>query len=61
VPAIIYLVYFLDLLAPTGIWWSIHLWLGSVAIAGITGWLLSYLALPPAGPEAVAEPPPAWR
>jgi hypothetical protein len=52
VPAIFYLVYFLDLLATTGIWWSVHLWMGSVAVAGITGWLLSYVALPPAMPPA---------
>jgi hypothetical protein len=51
VPAIFYLVYFLSLLATTGIWWSIHLWLGSVAVAGITGWLLSYVAVPPAIPR----------
>ncbi|MEA2591213.1 MAG: hypothetical protein QOD62_1044 [Actinomycetota bacterium] len=51
VPAIFYLVYFLSLLATTGIWWSIHLWLGSVAVAGITGWLLSYVAVPPAMPR----------
>ena len=59
-PAIFYLVYFLSLLATTGIWWSIHLWLGSVAVAGITGWLLSYVALPPAMPGAT-PPPAAWR
>jgi hypothetical protein len=49
VPAVFYLVYFLTLVATTGIWWSIHLWLGSVVLAGITGWLLSYLAVPPSG------------
>jgi len=46
-PAIFYLLYFLTLIATTGIWWSIHLWLGSVATAGITGYLLSYVAMPP--------------
>jgi len=60
VPVVFYLVYFLGLLATTGIWWSIHLWLGSVALAGITGWLLSYVALPPAMPGA-GPPPAAWR
>jgi hypothetical protein len=48
-PVVFYLVYFLALVATTGIWWSIHLWLGSVAVAGITGWLLSYVAIPPLG------------
>jgi hypothetical protein len=61
VPAVFYLVYFLSLLATTGIWWSLHLWLGSVTVAGITGWLLSYVALPPATPGDGAAPPAAWR
>src|SRR5713226_1634395 len=33
--------------APGGIVWSIHLWAGSIAIAGVTAWLLSYVAVPP--------------
>jgi hypothetical protein len=28
--------------------WSIHLIIGSVAVCAICGWLLSYVALPPA-------------
>ena len=47
VPVAFYLIYFLTLVATTGIWWSIHLSLGSVVLAGITGWLLSYVAIPP--------------
>jgi hypothetical protein len=61
VPVAVYLVYFLSLLATTGIWWSVHLWLGSVALAGITGWLLSYVALPPAVPGDGPAPRSAWR
>jgi hypothetical protein len=61
VPVVFYLVYFLSLLATTGIWWSVHLWLGSVAVAGITGWLLSYVALPPAMPGDSPAPLSAWR
>lgn len=60
VPATFYVLYFLALIATAGIWWSIHLWLGSVAIAAITGWLVSYVALPPAAPAQPA-PPPAWQ
>jgi len=33
--------------ATRGIGWSPHLWLGVVVFAGIIGWLLSYLLLPP--------------
>jgi hypothetical protein len=49
VPVVFYLLYYLTLEATTGIWWSIHLWLGSVVLAGIAGWLLSYVAVPPLG------------
>ena len=62
VPVIFYLLYFLTLIATTGIWWSIHLWLGSVVIAGIAGWLLSYVAAPPAPGAARGDVElPAWR
>lgn len=47
VPIILYIVYFLALLATSGIVWSIHLSIGSIIVAGITGWLLSYLVVPP--------------
>src|SRR5262249_3420819 len=50
VPCALYLLYFLALELTGGIWWSIHLWLGSAVIAGILGVLLSLLVLPPAVP-----------
>ena len=46
VPAFFYLCYFLNLQLTRGIQWSIHLWLGSVFMAGITGLLLSFLMVP---------------
>jgi hypothetical protein len=55
VPAMFYLLYFLTLIVTTGIWWSIHLWLGSVVIAGIAGWLLSYVAAPPVAGDAPGQ------
>ncbi len=54
VPAFYFLVYFLGLAAANGVWWPVHLWSGSIVIAGMVGWLLSYLLVPPA---AVAQPP----
>lgn len=59
-PAFLYLCYFINLellpfLNPQrfyGIQWSIHLWLGAVFMAGIIGFLLSYLVAPPQGPAA---------
>jgi len=46
VPAFFYLCYFLNLEVIRGIQWSIHLWLGSVFMAGIAGLLLSLLMVP---------------
>jgi hypothetical protein len=51
VPVVLYSLYFLALLIVGGIWWPIHLWAGGIALAGVTGWLLSYLILPPALPQ----------
>lgn len=49
VPAFYYLCYFLNLQLIRGIQWSIHLWLGSVFMVGITGLLLSFLMVPMRG------------
>jgi hypothetical protein len=51
VPAVYGLFYFLALIFAKGMWWSLPLWSGSVVLAGFAGWLLSYLLLPPGGPE----------
>jgi len=48
VPTTLYILYFATLALTGGIWWTIHLWAGAIFLAGITGWLLSYLFLPPA-------------
>jgi hypothetical protein len=42
-----FLTYFIGLWAADGLWWPVHLWTGCIAIAGITGWLLSYVFFPP--------------
>lgn len=42
--------YFLALLLTEGTSWSTHLVSGSVVLAGVTGWLLSYLVVPPGVP-----------
>ena len=42
-PAILYALYFANLLLfGGGTWWSIHLVAGSIVLAGAAGWLLSY-------------------
>lgn len=60
VPMPYFLLYFLTLQVTTGIAWSIHLWLGSVALAGIVGWLLTYVVAAPLGPASEVTAP-AWR
>jgi hypothetical protein len=51
IPVVLYSLYFVALLMLGGIWWPIHLWAGSIGLAGLTGWLMSYLVAPPAFPE----------
>lgn len=47
VPVLFYLCYFMALLLLKGFWWSVHLWTGAIVLAGLAGWLLSYLIVPP--------------
>ncbi len=47
VPLVYYGLYILVLLLTKGVDWTIHLWMGSIVIAGIIGLLLSYLLIPP--------------
>ncbi len=55
-PFILYALYFAALaLFGGGIAWKIHLWAGSIVIAGIVGFLLSYAFVPPAGEWQAAE------
>jgi hypothetical protein len=48
VPAIYYALYFVVLIVTQGLDWSVHLWTGSIVLAGVVGLLLSYLIIPPA-------------
>ena len=50
VPTVFYLLYFATLEIRDGITWSIHLWLGSIVMAGIVGLLLSYVMASPQKP-----------
>lgn len=46
-PVVYYGLYFLVVQLTSGIGWSIHLWMGSIFLAGTVGLLLSYLLVPP--------------
>lgn len=49
-PVLIFGAYFLALLATEGSRWTIHMLSGTVVLAGMVGWLLSYLIVPPPVP-----------
>ncbi|HKW91416.1 MAG TPA: hypothetical protein VJX92_05915 [Methylomirabilota bacterium] len=61
VPTVLYLFYFVTLRLVDGLWWTIHLSAGSIVLAGILGWLLSYVAVPPAEPDGAAPAPSAYH
>ena len=44
-------LYFLNLFLTESIQWSVHLWMGSIVIAGIVGLLLSYVGVPSRYPD----------
>ena len=50
VPFSYFLAFFVILLLTSGIWWSIHMWLGVSFMGGIVGLGMSYLIAPPAVP-----------
>jgi hypothetical protein len=50
VPLVYFLLFFTILLSTSGVWWTVHMWLGVTFMAGITGFGLSYLVAPPAVP-----------
>jgi hypothetical protein len=56
VPVVTNSVYFLGLFAIKGIAWSVHLWVGSIVMAGIVGLLLSYALVPPQEPTEQKMP-----
>lgn len=55
IPFVLYLGYFIELMAMGGITWTIHLWLGSCVLAGIVGLVLSYLLVPPQIPVEIGQ------
>lgn len=55
-PLALWSSYFLILIFVYRSPWPFDLWLGTTLLAAISGLLLSYVAIPPALPESVAEP-----
>jgi hypothetical protein len=46
----VYILYFVDLLASRGVWWPTHVWTGTIMLAAVEGWLISYLVAPTTRP-----------
>jgi hypothetical protein len=57
-PSSIYLLYFIGILKADGIWWPVHVWTGAVAVAGLTGLLLSFLVVGPGSSQLLREDTP---
>jgi hypothetical protein len=55
VPMVYFLVYFLTIIFGDGTQWSIHLWAGCIFMAGLFGFLTSYLVIPPPDPQEQLE------
>jgi hypothetical protein len=47
VPVALFGLYFGTLWMTEGIAWTVHVWVGAIVLAGIVGWLGSYLVAPP--------------
>lgn len=47
VSAALYLAYFVLILLTDSVWWSVHMWAGTVFMNGLAGLLLSYAFVPP--------------
>lgn len=55
VPLILTTAHFGAIALGGGLWWSVHLWMGTIVLTSVVGLLCSYLVLPPAWP-APQEP-----
>jgi hypothetical protein len=51
VPAVLYALYFAGLIRADGVWWPVHVWAGAPVVAGLTGLLVSLVAVSPPAPE----------
>jgi hypothetical protein len=50
VPVLLTTLHFGALGATVGVWWSVHLWAGTIVLTGLVGLLISLLLLPPPWP-----------
>jgi hypothetical protein len=55
VPALLTALHFGVLGLTVGVWWSVHLWAGTIVLTGLVGLLLSMLLVPPPMPGVPQE------
>ena len=55
VPALLTTLHFGTLGLTVGVWWSVHLWAGTIVLTGLVGLLLSMLLVPPPVPDMPQE------
>jgi hypothetical protein len=48
IPGVLFGLYFAILWMTEGIAWTVHVWVGAIVLAGLVGWLESYLVVPSA-------------
>jgi len=52
VPTAYFGLYFTNIAFTRGVWWSVPLWSGAIVLAGVVGWLASWLVVPPTIPDS---------
>jgi hypothetical protein len=55
VPVLLTTLHFGALGLTVGVWWSVHLWAGTIVLTGLVGLLLSLLLVPPSVPDMPQE------
>jgi hypothetical protein len=51
VPLLLATLHFAVLGLTVGVWWSVHLWAGTIVLMGLVGLLVSLLLVPPSWPD----------
>jgi hypothetical protein len=51
VPLLLTTLHFAVLGLTVGVWWSVHLWAGTIVLTGLVGLLVSLLLVPPPWPD----------
>ena len=56
-PAVLIAFYLAFLAATTGVWWPVSIWAGAMPVAGVAGWMISFVGLAGEGERAAQTRP----